>query len=173
MEIFNLSQSYPLQDIRKRTHLCLIVLSLVLLTAGISLFFLPKSQTESNIDALRIFLGILLTGSSLYFLGFRTRYLAYTETGSRIRKRHFICPKARFSHLREHLADYCLLPEIAPEENRLYLLVVHSKDRQYTAFQVLSYTSFLYEPVTELCCLKGKEAVTFLQKLHTAHGIFD
>ena len=73
MEIFNLSQSYPSQDIRKRTHLFLIVLSVAMLAVGISLFFLPKNQTESNIDALRIFFGILLTGSALYFLGFRTR----------------------------------------------------------------------------------------------------
>lgn len=125
MEIFNLSKSYPTQDIRKQTHLSLIVLSVGMLAVGLSLFFLPKSQPESNMNALRIILGILLTGASLYFLGFRTRYLAYAETGSRICKRH------------------------------------------------LSYASFLYEPVTELCCLKGKDASTFLQKLHAAHGLFD
>lgn len=174
MEIFNLSKSYPTQDIRKQTHLSLIVLSVCMLVVGLSLFFLPKSQSESsNMDALRIILGILLTGASLYFLGFRTRYLAYTETGSRICKRHFNCPKAQLSRLREHLADYCSLPGTALEENRLYLVVVHSKDQQYAAFQVLSYASFLYEPVTKLCCLKRKEAATFLQKLHAAHGLFD
>lgn len=173
MEIFNLSKSYPTQDIRKQTHLSLIVLSVGMLAVGLSLFFLPKSQPESNMNALRIILGILLTGASLYFLGFRTRYLAYAETGSRICKRHFNCPKEQLSRLREHLADYCSLPETALEKNRLYLVLVHSKDQQYAAFQVLSYASFLYEPVTELCCLKGKDASTFLQKLHAAHGLFD
>ena len=173
MKRLNLSQSYPSQDIRKQTHLSLIILSIGMLAVGLSLFFIPQSQSESNIDALRIILGILLISASLYFLGFRTRYLAYAETGSRICKRHFNCPKGQLSRLREHLADYCSLPETALEENCLHLVLVQSKDKQYAAFQVLSYASFLYEPVTELCCLKGKEAATFLQKLHADHGLFD
>ena len=136
MEIFNLSKSYPTQDIRKQTHMSLIVLSVGMLAVGLSLFFLPESQSESNMDALRIILGILLTGASLYFLGFRTRYLAYAETGSRICKQHFNCPKAQLFHLREHLADYCSLPETALKENRLYLVLVHSKDQQLSLIHI-------------------------------------
>ena len=37
METFNLSQSYPTQDIRKRTSFLTIGLSICLLAAGISL----------------------------------------------------------------------------------------------------------------------------------------
>lgn len=43
------------------------------------------------------------------------------------------------------------------EGAQLYLQVIHSKDNRYAAFQLLTYTSFLYEPVTELCCLKGEK----------------
>ena len=50
METFNLSQSYPTQDIRKRTSFLTIGLSICLLAAGISLFFLPESTSESNIN---------------------------------------------------------------------------------------------------------------------------
>ena len=48
--------------------------------------------------------------------------------------------------------------------------IVHSKDNQYAAFQLLTYSSFLYKPVTELCCLKGEKASTFMKNLHTSHG---
>lgn len=57
METFNLSQSYPTQDIKKHTSFLTIGLSICLLVVGISLFFLPANQSESNIDALRIVTG--------------------------------------------------------------------------------------------------------------------
>ena len=131
METFNLSQSYPTQDIRKRTSFLTIGLSICLLAAGISLFFLPESTSESNINALKIAAGSLLAVISFYFLIFRAR---------------------------------------SREEPQLYLLIVHSKDNQYAAFQLLTYSSFLYKPVTELCCLKGEKASTFMKNLHTSHG---
>ena len=71
METFNLSQSYPTQDIRKRTSFLTIGLSICLLAAGISLFFLPESTSESNINALKIAAGSLLAVISFYFLIFR------------------------------------------------------------------------------------------------------
>lgn len=43
METFNLSQSYPTQDIRKRTSFLTIGLSICLLAAGISLFSYRKA----------------------------------------------------------------------------------------------------------------------------------
>ena len=48
METFNLSQSYPTQDIRKRTSFLTIGLSICLLAAGISLFFLPERKAPQN-----------------------------------------------------------------------------------------------------------------------------
>lgn len=48
--------------------------------------------------------------------------------------------------------------------------MIYSKDGQYVAFQLLSYTSFLYEPVTDLYCLKGEKATTFIQTLHKSNG---
>lgn len=65
--------------------------------------------------------------------------------------------------LEKYLADYCDLPAMSREEPQLYLLIVHSKDNQYAAFQLLTYSSFLYKPVTELCCLKGEKASTFIK----------
>ena len=85
METFNLSQSYPTQDIRKRTSFLTIGLSICLLAAGISLFFLPESTSESNINALKIAAGSLLAVISFYFLIFRARWfrLWYLSTGKR------------------------------------------------------------------------------------------
>lgn len=87
METFNLSQSYPTQDIRKRTSFLTIGLSICLLAAGISLFFLPESTSESNINALKIAAGSLLAVISFYFLIFRARYQAYAGTGSMVCKK--------------------------------------------------------------------------------------
>ena len=87
METFNLSQSYPTQDIRKRTSFPVIALSICLLAAGISLFFLPESTSESNINALKIAAGSLLAVISFYFLIFRARYQAYAGTGSMVCKK--------------------------------------------------------------------------------------
>lgn len=42
METFNLSQSYPTQDIRKRTSFPVIALSICLLAAGMSVFLTGK-----------------------------------------------------------------------------------------------------------------------------------
>lgn len=170
METFNLSQSYPTQDIRKRTSFLTIGLSICLLAAGISLFFLPGSKSESNIDALRIVVGSLLAGISFYCLSFRACYQAYADTGSMMCKKSLSFRKDQFPCLKKHLEDYCDLPAIPSEESQLYLQVVHSKDNQYAAFQVLTYTSFLYEPVTELCCLKGEKASTFMKNLQASHG---
>lgn len=170
METFNLSQSYPTQDIRKRTSFLTIGLSICLLAAGISLFFLPGSKSESNIDALRIVVGSLLAGISFYCLSFRACYQAYAGTGSMMCRKSLAFRKDQFHYLRKYLADYCDLSAIPAEESRLYVLVIHSKDNQYTAFQVLTYTSFLYEPVTKLCCLKGAQSATFMKTLRTTHG---
>ena len=90
METFNLSQSYPTQDIKKHTSFLTIGLSICLLAVGISLFFLPANQSESNIDALRIVTGSLLVGISLYFLSFRVRYQAYAGTGSKMYKKNLM-----------------------------------------------------------------------------------
>lgn len=170
METFNLSQSYPTQDIRKRTSFPVIALSICLLAAGISLFFLPESTSESNINALKIAAGSLLAVISFYFLIFRARYQAYAGTGSMVCKKSLTFSKEQFQDLKKYLADYCDLPAMSGEEPQLYLLIVHSKDNQYAAFQLLTYSSFLYKPVTELCCLKGEKASTFMKNLHTSHG---
>lgn len=170
METFNLSQSYPTQDVKKQTSFLTIGYSLCLLALGISLFFLPVNQSESNVDALRIVTGSLLIGISVYFLSFRVRYQAYVKTGSRICKKNLIFKKDEFYILEKYLTDYCDFPAIPEEEQRLYLLVVYSKDNQYVVFQVLSYISFLYEPVIEPCYLKQEQAVTFMKTLHRSHG---
>ena len=164
METFNLSQSYPTQDIRKRTSFLTIGLSICLLAAGISLFFLPESTSESNINALKIAAGSLLAVISFYFLIFRARYQAYAGTGSMVCKKSLTFSKEQFQGLKKYLAA------MSREEPQLYLLIVHSKDNQYAAFQLLTYSSFLYKPVTELCCLKGEKASTFIKNLHTSHG---
>lgn len=96
METFNLSQSYPTQDVKKQTSFLTIGLSICLLAVGISLFFLPANQLESNINALRIVSGSLLVGISVYFLSFRVRYQAYVGTGSRICKKNLIFKKEQF-----------------------------------------------------------------------------
>ena len=161
METFNLSQSYPTQDIKKHTSFLTIGLSICLLVVGISLFFLPANQSESNIDALRIVTGSLLVGISVYFLSFRVRYQAYAGTGSKMYKKNLMFKKGQFHILEKYLAVYCDFPAIPEEEQRLYLLVFHSKDNQYVAFQVLSYITFLYEPVTEPCFLKQKVRIFY------------
>lgn len=160
METFNLSQSYPTQDVKKQTSFLTIGYSICLLALGISLFFLPVNQSESNVDALRIVTGSILIGISVYFLSFRVRYQAYVKTGSRICKKNLIFKKEQFYILEKYLTEYCDFPAIPEEEQRLYLLVVHSKDNQYVVFQVLSYITFLYEPVIEPCYLKQEQAVT-------------
>lgn len=139
METFNLSQSYPTQDVKKQTSFLTIGYSICLLALGISLFFLPVNQSESNVDALRIVTGSILIGISVYFLSFRVRYQAYVKTGSRICKKNLIFKKEQFYILEKYLTEYCDFPAIPEEEQRLYLLVVHSKDNQYVVFQVLSY----------------------------------
>lgn len=142
METFNLSQSYPTQDVKKQTNFLTIGYSICLLALGISLFFLPVNQSESNVDALRIVTGSILIGISVYFLSFRVRYQAYVKTGSRICKKNLIFKKEQFYILEKYLTEYCDFPAIPEEEQRLYLLVVHSKDNQYVVFQVLSYITF-------------------------------
>lgn len=142
METFNLSQSYPTQDVKKQTSFLTIGYSICLLALGISLFFLPVNQSESNVDALRIVTGSILIGISVYFLSFRVRYQAYVKTGSRICKKNLIFKKEQFYILEKYLTEYCDFPAIPEEEQRLYLLVVHSKDNQYVVFQVLSYITF-------------------------------
>lgn len=100
METFNLSQSYPTQDIRKRTSFLTIGLSICLLAAGISLFFLPESTSESNINALKIAAGSLQAVISFYFLIFRARYQAYAGTGSMVCKKSLTFSKEQFQGLK-------------------------------------------------------------------------
>ena len=57
MKTFNLSQSYPTQDIRKHTSFLTISLSACLLAAGLILLFLPEINSQSNIDILRMVAG--------------------------------------------------------------------------------------------------------------------
>lgn len=114
--------------------------------------------------------GSLMVCIAVYLLVFRARYQAYAETGSKICKKSLTFTKDQFPHLNKYLADYCSLPVFPAEGAQLYLQVIHSKDNRYAAFQLLTYTSFLYEPVTELCCLKGEKAAAFINSLHTSHG---
>ena len=125
METFNLSQSYPTQDVKKQTSFLTIGYSICLLALGISLFFLPVNQSESNVDALRIVTGSILIGISVYFLSFRVRYQAYVKTGRRICKKNLIFKKEQFYILEKYLTEYCDFPAIPEEEQRLYLLEVH------------------------------------------------
>ena len=83
MKTFNLSQSYPTQDIRKHTSFLTISLSACLLAAGLILLFLPEINSQSNIDILRMVAGSLMVCIAVYLLVFRARYQAYAETGSR------------------------------------------------------------------------------------------
>ena len=170
MKTFNLSQSYPTQDIRKHTSFLTISLSACLLAAGLILLFLPEINSQSNIDILSMVAGSLMVCIAVYLLVFRGRYQAYAETGSRICKKSLTFTKDQFPHLNKYLADYCSLPVFPAEGAQLYLQVIHSKDNRYAAFQLLTYTSCLYEPVTELCCLKGEKAAAFINSLHTSHG---
>mgnify|MGYP007001926988 CR=1 FL=1 len=76
MKTFNLSQSYPTQDIRKHTSFLTISLSACLLAAGLILLFLPEINSQSNIDILRMVAGSLMVCIAVYLLVFRARYQA-------------------------------------------------------------------------------------------------
>lgn len=170
MEKFNLFQSYPSRDIQNRTSFFTIFMSILLLVAGVGLFFMPASKSESNLDALRIVVGCALIGFSLYYLSSRASYKAYVGTGSMICKKSLLFKKEHYSQLEKHLTSLCDLQPILTEEPQICLHMIYSKDGQYVAFQLLSYTSFLYEPVTDLYCLKGEKATTFIQTLHKSNG---
>lgn len=96
MKTFNLSQSYPTQDIRKHTSFLTISLSACLLAAGLILLFLPEINSQSNIDILRMVAGSLMVCIAVYLLVFRARYQAYAETGSRICKKSLTFTKDQF-----------------------------------------------------------------------------
>lgn len=70
MKTFNLSQSYPTQDIRKHTSFLTISLSACLLAAGLILLFLPEINSQSNIDILRMVAGSLMVCIAVYLLVF-------------------------------------------------------------------------------------------------------
>lgn len=168
METFNLSRAYPRNDVRERSNMLIIFFAVLLLLIGVLIFSsFAKYKLESNFDALRIFAGCLCIGTSFYFITVKRKFQAYAITGSPVFRKSISCPQGKLLQMKDFLCRYNQLQEVnwVQEKGPVSLVFVYSKDEKYVAFQLLRYTSFLYEPLSDLHRLEEKEALSFLNEL--------
>lgn len=167
MKTMNLLEFYPGQDIQRKISLPVVIISVILFVAGSGIFFFSLHQPETNLNTLIVFVGCALIGISLYYLGFKMRYWAYVATGSAVYRDNLSFEKRNVAQWKHFLSDYANLSDvyIDNEKESLSLALLLSKDKQYVAFQLLAYSSFLYKPVSDVFYLREESAAKFIDSL--------
>ncbi len=160
MSTTQLLYTFENQDIKKRINARSIVFSLVLLMAGCSVFAFIPAESGSNLDILRICVGVLLVATALFFITFRITHLVYVPTSSVVLKRSVSYNPGDFLGLKADLGNYvdvsdvCLVDDKTPVRMDCF----YTKDGRYVAFQLFQYASYLDQPISDICHLKDDAA---------------
>lgn len=167
METTNTLHTFLHQDIIKRTNIRSIALAVILLIAGFGVFMISPQDAGSNMDMLRICVGVGLVGAALFFITFRGTHFVYSPTSSEVLKSSVSYKPGDFFNLKSDLKKFVDVSNInlVEEKSPVRLDYLYSKDRKFVAFQLFQYSSYLDKPISEVCDLKNDEAQSLMTLL--------
>lgn len=163
-----LSSTHPY--ISKHTNLLSIVISLVLIMAGVASvwFALSFDSASSTISMLLLTVGTICLLIALYRLFWRTKEKVYTQTGSAIVEGSCYWDSCDYQSLVEILehANFKLGKNLTVKlSGNIRLDYIVSKDRRFAAVQLFRFVPYVYEPVTQVYYYMEDDAVGFVRYL--------
>lgn len=168
------ASSHP--DIAKRTSVSKLLISLVMVLAGIFAFL---SVFELNDKSSAVGMGLMVLGMTLFLLGvfrlcLKSKEIVYLPTGS-VAKEHSL-----FFDLK-HLDRLAAIVENGHPDNvpgircessgNVRLDILMAQDNRFVALQLFQFVPYTYAPVTAVYYFTGSEAASvsaFLAKCKAA-----
>lgn len=156
-------------DVARVTDAISIGISLIILVAGIILFYI-SFQFEPDADELAmlcLLLGLFGGAIGLILLAVRNTKLVYLPTMSRLKKKAVYFKRGDEAKV-EQLAANSLEADELPKSDangvvRIDMLL--SSDTAFAAAQVFSCTDYMYNPVGDIHIYTGSDAKLFITKI--------
>lgn len=151
------------QELAKRINPAKLLLALLLVVAGVCLFFSFKFVAdESSAVSMALMVGgiaVFLWGLFLFF--WKSKEIVYLPTGSVVCEDSFFFDNGQIDALRNVLEQRVPIDDTAlatASSGNVRLDCICSKDGTFVAMQLYQYVPYAYTPVTDICYFKGAEA---------------
>lgn len=164
------ASSHP--DIAKRTSVSGLIISAVMLAAGILVFF---SVFEMNDKSSTLSMFLMVLGTALALLGvfrlfWKSREIVYLPTGSVAKERSLFFDLKHIGTLTEMIENGKLGGETgikSESSGNVRMDILISQDNQFAALQLFQFVPYTYTPVTSVHYFTGSQAAAvsaFLSK---------
>lgn len=159
-------------DITKRTSVSGLIVSLIMLAAGVLLFasLLEISDKSSTASMALLVAGTALTLFGVFRLFWKSKEIVYLPTGSVTKERSIYFDLKHLGKLTEMLEHKLINAESEIKSNasgNVRMDVMLSQDSKFAAVQLFQFVPYTYVPVTSVCYFTGDDATavsTFLAK---------
>lgn len=161
--------SHP--DVIKRTSISGLILSVIMLIAGLSVF-VSAFQLDERSSTLSMFLMVLGTAFLLFGvfrLFWKSREMVYAPTGSVTREASLFFDSKHEGKLTSLLesSEFVLGSDIkSTTSGNLRLDALLSQDSNFAAVQLFQFVPYTYNPVTKVFYFTGEKARALSTYLH-------
>lgn len=168
------ASSHP--DIVKRTSISGLIISAVMLAAGILVFtsVFKMNDKSSTLSMFLMVLGTALALLGVFRLFWKSRAIVYLPTGSVAKERSMFFDLKYIGTLTEMIESGKLGGEArvkSESSGNVRMDILISQDNQFAALQLFQFVPYTYTPVTSVHYFTGSEAAAvsaFLAKCKAA-----
>lgn len=152
-------------DIVKRTSVSKLIISFIMLAAGILVFAYVFSMTDasSTVSMALMVLGTALILYGIFCLFWKSKELVYVPTGSTASQRSLFYDLQHLTVLKNLIEQNKMDAETAVKSEgsgNVRLDVLMSKDGKFAALQLFQYVPYTYTAVTPVKYFSGEEAAS-------------
>ena len=168
MKPLSFPQIHELADVEKRTNMPLIIFFTLFSCLGIALVVYSSSNPDTGLGMTGLFVGVAIIIANLMGIIAKNKQWVYIPTHSPLYRESVEMDVSGLNSLRRQLGE--IVPGVEniysdTEKGRILLDSIYSKDGGFAAFQISQYTSLMYTPIMEICCLEGGKASEYVKLL--------
>ena len=155
------------EHVARRTDIRSIIFSIILiLVGGLAFYFSIIEENESSsLSMLIMTLGAACLLVGVFRLFWKSHSWFYTPTDSRISVKSEFYEAADFRSLKSVLDGCCFSGEKTVKSGNtggIRMDYMYSKDRKFAAVQLFQFSSYIYQPVTEVYYYRDMTADEFI-----------
>ena len=157
------ASSHP--DIAKRTSISSLIISCLMLLAGILAF---AATFEMEYHSSTLSMGLMVLGSGLFLVGifrifWKSKEVVYVPTGSITREQSLYFDLKHMDVLRAMVKSGTFSPDAtmkSENSGNIRLDIILSEDKKFAAVQLFQFVPYTYNPVTSVQYFTNGEAAS-------------
>lgn len=155
------------EHVSRRTDIRSIIISIILVLMGVAAFYasIMEESESSSVSMFIMTLGAALLLVGVFRLFWKSHGWFYTPTQSRIAVKSEFYDTSDFRSLKSVLESSNFSGEKTVKSGNtggIRMDYMYSKDRKFAAVQLFQFSSYIYQPVTEVFYYKDMAADEFI-----------